>query len=485
MSLSLLSRIRAYLSIVLITLPIACGGGGGGGDGSSAESQAISTSLNDSLATQVQASGGYQLPADAPIDPQIKLVAPPPGVMPFAPGQSISNQLSFSAPAGVNVTGVGIRFGNSGPINVIPFSTLTRQENVTDSDIYRAAAKRARHLLSAETAVTQSSADVTDVEALVGSVGSDGCASIDANSTISGTGTWSLSTSGAANGSQPTACAFDDSNRDRWVRWQAPTSGTWTIGTCNSPDSDMDIVLTLWADNGACPSSPALGCDDDSCGDLWDASLSFTANAGSNYLIQFSNYDQDSPAWAGTFSIASGGAGGSNPGTGSYGFDVPVDICSNLSSICHQIICYEYAVTDIGTISAANIMQVAMQCGNCSEPSCQQLISDCEGGGASPYAGNWAGAFSGNCCPGDPFGGPVNGSWTFTVSQSGLVTGTVTSDGKTDTLSGSVSASGAFGSGTAAGASWGGTFTNNSVSGTWSAPDPDCSCSGAFSGSRQ
>ncbi len=75
------------------------------------------------------------------------------------------------------------------------------------------------------------------------------------------------------------------------------------------------------------------------------------------------------------------GAIGVSEGTLTFDFQVPDNICDNLSSICHDIRCYEFAVTDAGMVSAANINQVALACAGCDEPSCQSLLTDCEGEG--------------------------------------------------------------------------------------------------------
>jgi hypothetical protein len=77
-----------------------------------------------------------------------------------------------------------------------------------------------------------------------------------------------------------------------------------------------------------------------------------------------------------------------------FQFEVPADICDDLADICHDIVCYEFAVTDVGEISAANIMQLGLVCGDgCNEPTCQQLLM-CEMP-AEPDAG-------GNVTPPDP-----------------------------------------------------------------------------------
>jgi hypothetical protein len=65
---------------------------------------------------------------------------------------------------------------------------------------------------------------------------------------------------------------------------------------------------------------------------------------------------------------------GKTNGTLMASVPVPPAICGMLSKICHDIKCYEFAVTSAGKISRANIMSVALMCGNCSEPSCKDLL---------------------------------------------------------------------------------------------------------------
>ena len=72
------------------------------------------------------------------------------------------------------------------------------------------------------------------------------------------------------------------------------------------------------------------------------------------------------------------GAAGQTSGTMEVDVDVPDSVCDNLSQICHDIKCYEFAVTDAGNISKANINSIALKCGNCSEPSCQDLLTSCQ-----------------------------------------------------------------------------------------------------------
>jgi hypothetical protein len=80
-------------------------------------------------------------------------------------------------------------------------------------------------------------------------------------------------------------------------------------------------------------------------------------------------------------------AEGDTSNTLRFQFEVPPDICDDLADICHDIVCYEFAVTDIGEISAANIMQLGLVCGDgCNEPTCQELLM-CEAP-AEPDAGD-------------------------------------------------------------------------------------------------
>lgn len=76
---------------------------------------------------------------------------------------------------------------------------------------------------------------------------------------------------------------------------------------------------------------------------------------------------------------------GQPDGTIQFDVTVPPDICNDLSQICHDIKCYEFAVTDAGQVSAANIADLALACGNCDEPSCQDLLPSCQLGCDSSF----------------------------------------------------------------------------------------------------
>lgn len=57
-----------------------------------------------------------------------------------------------------------------------------------------------------------------------------------------------------------------------------------------------------------------------------------------------------------------------------FDMQIPASVCADLANICHDIQCYEFAVTDAGRVSRENIMDVALMCGNCTEPTCQALL---------------------------------------------------------------------------------------------------------------
>ena len=62
----------------------------------------------------------------------------------------------------------------------------------------------------------------------------------------------------------------------------------------------------------------------------------------------------------------------------SLNMPVPPEICDGLSQICHDIKCYEFAQTSAGTFTASDVEYLAAACGKCDEPSCQDLISECD-----------------------------------------------------------------------------------------------------------
>ncbi|WP_424962152.1 hypothetical protein [Ekhidna sp.] len=85
-------------------------------------------------------------------------------------------------------------------------------------------------------------------------------------------------------------------------------------------------------------------------------------------------------------------ANGNSSGTLDFTFGIPADICENLNDICHDIRCYEFAVTSDGSggqfqVSRANINQLASACGGCDEPQCVALLGEncgAQGGDGDP-----------------------------------------------------------------------------------------------------
>ncbi|MGJ8666590.1 MAG: hypothetical protein ACSHW7_09510 [Patiriisocius sp.] len=110
---------------------------------------------------------------------------------------------------------------------------------------------------------------------------------------------------------------------------------------------------------------------------------------------------------------------GATNATGTFDFVIDSNICENLSQICHDIKCYEFAQTSAGNITAGSIRNVAMLCGNCDEPSCAGLVdpSDCDtpgGGGTGSFNFGPTGSVSGAVfCSGTTLGG------TMSISDNG------------------------------------------------------------------
>lgn len=105
------------------------------------------------------------------------------------------------------------------------------------------------------------------------------------------------------------------------------------------------------------------------------------------------------------------GALGQTSGTLSLPFSVSAATCDNLSQVCHDIKCYEFAVTADGKITQANLRDVALMCGGCDEPSCASLIDP--------------------PCPPEPNTGTFNfslGSGSGSAGCSGANTGIVAND---------------------------------------------------------
>lgn len=71
------------------------------------------------------------------------------------------------------------------------------------------------------------------------------------------------------------------------------------------------------------------------------------------------------------------GANGNSRGTLTVPMQIPSGICQQVSEICHDVRCYEFAIAQDGNdsyrISNSNINDVILGCGGCEEPSCQSF----------------------------------------------------------------------------------------------------------------
>jgi len=85
--------------------------------------------------------------------------------------------------------------------------------------------------------------------------------------------------------------------------------------------------------------------------------------------------DPNGPMWV----IPISGAQGVTAGILNFDMEMPANICDNLSEICHNIKCYEFAVSKDSNgnkfqISRSNINQLATACGQCDDASCTDLL---------------------------------------------------------------------------------------------------------------
>ena len=71
----------------------------------------------------------------------------------------------------------------------------------------------------------------------------------------------------------------------------------------------------------------------------------------------------------------------SAPNTVANAFVVDEALCNDLCNIAHQVRCYESAVTESGVVTAANLMEITVQCEEAGNPS------RCDGGGAGGGGG--------------------------------------------------------------------------------------------------
>ncbi len=70
-------------------------------------------------------------------------------------------------------------------------------------------------------------------------------------------------------------------DRDLWFLWTAPNTGTATLETCFQTSDDTSIAVYA---GSACPSGPALVCDDNGC--AFQSTVTWPTIGGARYLLQ-------------------------------------------------------------------------------------------------------------------------------------------------------------------------------------------------------
>jgi hypothetical protein len=110
-------------------------------------------------------------------------------------------------------------------------------------------------------------------------------------------------------------------------------------------------------------------------------------------------------------------------GVCSLPFSIDPSACADISQICHDIKCNEFAMTSAGKISRADLQDIALICGACNEPSCLELLDEgiCQGisgaDGSPRFNLTWSGSADLDLYVTDPTGETV--SYTNTSSASG------------------------------------------------------------------
>jgi hypothetical protein len=98
--------------------------------------------------------------------------------------------------------------------------------------------------------------------------------------------------------------------RDQWFVWTAGANGSAMLTTCFgiASGSSDDTKVAIYPGN-ACPTSPAIACNDDvSCGSSTEVSMvTWSISCGQKYLIQLGRSPGASASW-GTFTITEFGA---------------------------------------------------------------------------------------------------------------------------------------------------------------------------------
>ncbi|MBY0313587.1 MAG: lamin tail domain-containing protein [Phycisphaerales bacterium] len=97
---------------------------------------------------------------------------------------------------------------------------------------------------------------------------------------------------------------------DAWYAWTAPTTDTYTISTEASTPANFDARLVIW-DGTTCPPSTCItGNDNNFVFPGGPALVTFSANAGQQYLIQIGSSGEGQRTGTGVLSISVGNPGG-------------------------------------------------------------------------------------------------------------------------------------------------------------------------------
>lgn len=160
---------------------------------------------------------------------------------------------------------------------------------------------------------TSGSVYMLQVGSYVGQAGAPGFFSIDpftpvANddcttpTTVSGPGPHAWDTTDGTTGfvaQNEALCGNEMITFDTWYRWVADCTGNTTVSLCAG--SFPDTKIAAYQANG-CPVTPALDCNDDFCGGGSPSQITFSALAGTVYMIQIGMWPGEVPG-SGTFDI--------------------------------------------------------------------------------------------------------------------------------------------------------------------------------------
>jgi hypothetical protein len=128
-----------------------------------------------------------------------------------------------------------------------------------------------------------------------------------------------------------------------------------------NPELDATVILT--PDQSAMQVQPLMA------GSMVSVNIPFSATGG-NVVAAGIRFGDSGPIR--TVNIPQ--AQGQSNAALAFDFQIPASVCNDLANICHDIRCYEFAVTDAGRVSRENIQDIALMCGNCCEPTCQDLL---------------------------------------------------------------------------------------------------------------